>query len=189
MTRIPTSPARSACNPARAIILSHKPFHPANTMTIIAAITDDNGLGRAGDMLYHISADLRRFKALTMGHPLVMGRKTFDSLPGGALPGRRNLVITRNPAFTAPGIETFSSLKAALAAAADPFVIGGGQIYAQAMPFADTLEITHIHTLAPDADTRFPAIDPAVWRPVSEDGPHNDPRTGATFTFVTYRRR
>ena len=77
-------------------------------ITIIAAITTDRALGRGGDMLYHISADLKRFKAITMGHPIIMGRKTFESFPSGPLPGRRNLVVTRNQEFSHPGIETFS---------------------------------------------------------------------------------
>ncbi|MDE7375420.1 MAG: dihydrofolate reductase, partial [Muribaculaceae bacterium] len=112
-------------------------------ITIIAAITRDHALGRGGDMIYHISADLKRFKQITMGHPVVMGRRTYESLPRGPLPGRRNLVITSNPlsitlpegAVLAPDttLETYPTLAAALEAAGpDPMIIGGGQVYAQA---------------------------------------------------------
>ena len=117
-------------------------------MTIIVAITAGKGaIGRKGDMIYHISDDLRRFKALTTGHTIVMGRRTFESLPKGALPDRRNIVITRNADFTAPAVETAFSLEEALKMAeadGEVFVIGGGQIYAQALPLADKLEITLI---------------------------------------------
>lgn len=159
-------------------------------MTIIAAITSDLALGRSGDMIYHISPDLRRFKQLTMGHPLVMGRRTFESFPNGPLPGRRNLVVTRDPAYVREGIEIYPSLSEALkAGGSDAMIIGGGQIYAQAMPLADALEITEIDAVAPDADTRFPAIDPFQWRPV-ETGPwQSDPRTGVRFRYVRYDRR
>lgn len=159
-------------------------------MTIIAAITRDYALGRAGDTIYHISADLRRFKQLTMGHPLVMGRLTFESFPNGPLPGRRNIVVSRNPRYEAEGIETQPSLAQALASAgSDAMVIGGGQIYAQAMPLADALEITEIDATAPDADTHFPVIDPADWLPVGTSPWETDPRSGVRFRYVRYERR
>lgn len=128
---------------------------------IIAAIDRNRGLGVGGDMLYHFREDLRRFKAVTMGHTLVMGRKTFDSLPGGALPGRRNIVITRNNEWSAPGAERASSLDEAIAMAGDAeiFVIGGGQIYAQALPYADELDLTLIHAEAQEVDTYFPEYE------------------------------
>lgn len=158
-------------------------------ITIIAAITKDQGLGRGGDMLYHISDDLKRFKALTMGHPLVMGRKTFESFPKGPLPGRRNCVITRNPGYAREGIEVYDSLDAALAASPDAMVIGGGEIYRQAMPLADRLEITEIDALAPDADTHFPVIDPDLWQQTEVGDWHTDPRTGIRYRFTTYLRK
>lgn len=161
-------------------------------ITIIAAITRDGAIGRGGDMIYHISADLKRFKQLTMGHPIVMGRRTYESLPGGPLPGRRNIVVTRRQTadgFPAQGVECYGSLDAALVAAgADAMVIGGGQIYAQAMPLADRLEITEIDTDAPGADTFFPQITPD-WQK-SEEGPwQTDPRSGVRFRYVTYVRK
>lgn len=165
-------------------------------ITIIAAITRDGALGRGGDMIYHISADLKRFKQLTMGHPVVMGRRTFESLPKGPLPGRRNLVITRNPDsvrgdVTAPDtiLETYPTLEAAIEAAGpNPMIIGGGQIYAQSMPLADVLEITEIDAEATDADTHFPAIGPD-WRPISTTPWQTDPRTSLLFRHVTYKKQ
>ncbi|MDE6692124.1 MAG: dihydrofolate reductase [Muribaculaceae bacterium] len=159
-------------------------------ITIIAAITTDRALGRGGDMLYHISADLKRFKAITMGHPIIMGRKTFESFPSGPLPGRRNLVVTRNQEFSHPGIETFSSLEEAIAEAGDKaYVIGGGEIYRQAMHMADRLEITEIDAdgSAAGADTYFPEIDHAKWQLISEGERLIDPRSGATYRFLTYK--
>lgn len=129
---------------------------------IIVAIDRRGAIGRGGDLLFYIKDDLRRFKALTMGNTLVMGRRTFESLPKGARPGRRNIVVSRNAAYTAPGIEVAPTLEAALALAAagpgDTFVIGGGQIYAQALAKADVLELTVVDAEAEAPDTYFPAI-------------------------------
>ena len=160
-------------------------------VTIIAAVARDGAIGLRGDMPFHISADLRRFKQLTMGHPLVMGRKTFDSLPNGALSGRRNIVVTRNPSFAAPGTERAASLGEALAMCADgadPMIIGGGEIYRQAMPLADGLELTEIDAAVPDAEVFFPTVG-QEWEAVSVSEPATDPRSGAEYRFVTYRRR
>ncbi len=161
-------------------------------ITIIAAITHDGALGKDGDMLYHISADLKRFKSLTMGHPIIMGRRTFESFPNGPLPGRRNLVVTRDPAYSHPGIETYMSLEEAIAAAGqDAYVIGGGQIYSQAMHLADSLEITEIDASGRDAgaDTFFPEISPDSWKIASESESFTDLRSGASYRFITYIRR
>lgn len=161
-------------------------------MTIIAAITRDGALGKDGDMLYHISADLRRFKSLTMGHPIIMGRKTFESFPNGPLPGRRNLVVTRDSTYAHPGIETYPSLQEAIEAAGEAvYVIGGGQIYRQAMPLADRLEITEIDADGKDAgaDTFFPGIDTSMWTALRESEKFIDPRSGVSYRFITYQRR
>lgn len=157
------------------------------SLTVIAAVGRDGAIGRGGDLAYHISADLRRFKALTMGHALIMGRRTFLSLPGGALPGRRNIVLTRDPGFSAPGVETAPLLADAVAMAPDAYVIGGGQVYAAAMPLADRLEITAIDADTPDADTWFPAIGPE-WTVAEASESATDPRSGLAYRFVTYRR-
>lgn len=156
------------------------------------AVARDGAIGRGGDMPFHISADLRRFKALTMGHPLVMGRKTFESLPGGALPERRNIVITRNAAWTAPGAERAASLDEALAlcgADDDVMIIGGGEIYRQAMPLCDRLLLTEIDAEVPDADTYFPDVDASEWTQTGAGEPAVDPRSGATYRFRDLERK
>lgn len=142
-------------------------------------------------MIYHISTDLRRFKSLTMGHPLVMGRRTLESFPKGPLPGRRNIVVTRNPGYAPAGVEVHSSLESALAACGDaePMVIGGGQVYAQAMPLATTLLITEIDAEAPDADTHFPAISPEEWTLAEQGDWLTDDRTSVRFRYLTYKRK
>ncbi len=162
--------------------------------TIIVAITADKGaIGRKGDMLYHLRGDLRRFKAITTGHTVVMGRKTFESLPKGALPARRNIVVTRNPGFRAENTETASSLEDALAMSApdsETFIIGGGEIYRQALPLADHLRLTIIDAPAPpDADTFFPPVDPSEWEISGIEDPVCDERNGVTYRFVDFRRR
>ena len=151
--------------------------------TIIAAVAHDGAIGRNGDLAFHISADLKRFKALTTGHT--------ESLPKGALPNRRNIVVTRNAAYSAPGIETAASLDEALAMAAgdEIFIIGGGEIYRQAIGMADRLELTEIDADCQGADTFFPTVDPAQWQPVSATEPDTDPRTGTPYRFATYTRR
>lgn len=160
------------------------------SIIIIAAVTRDLAIGHRGDLLYHISDDLRRFRSLTMGHPIVMGRTTFESFPKGALPGRRNIIVTRNPSYQAPGAETAESLREALALAATPaegidssriYIIGGGQIYRQALPLADTLELTLIDAVRPDADTRFPHVE----LPAGVTMDHTDPASGIAYSFLS----
>ena len=147
------------------------------TINIIVALTADRAIGRGGDMLFHISDDLRRFRRITTGHPVIMGRKTFESLPKGALPDRRNMVVTRNPRFTAPGIETFSSLTDAIASCRE------------SMPLAQRLYLTEINAMAVDADTFFPEIDPADWAATDRGDWQTDQRSGARFRFITMERR
>ena len=160
-------------------------------ITIIAAITEDRAIGKDGDMIYHISADLKRFKAITMGHPLIMGRKTFESFPKGPLPGRRNIVVTRREDYHRPGIETYPSLEKAIDTCQGniPFIIGGGQVYAQAMPIASHLLITEIRAAAGDADTFFPAINSDDWEKTNCTPWEEDPRTGVQFRYVDYARK
>ncbi|MDE6041679.1 MAG: dihydrofolate reductase [Muribaculaceae bacterium] len=152
---------------------------------IIAALDRRGAIGRDGDLVFHLREDLRRFKALTMGATLVMGRKTFESLPG-ALPGRRNIVVTRQTDYKGEGIETAPDLSAALRMAAesggDTFVIGGAQIYQQALPFADCLDLTLIPRVAENPDTFFPTI-PLDQFKVEAIQPGQD------CTFVTLTRR
>ncbi len=158
-------------------------------ITIIAAITRDRALGRGGDMIYHISDDLKRFKSVTMGHPIIMGRRTFESFPKGPLPGRRNLVITRNDNYCHEGIEVYHSLSDALnSAVGDTFVIGGGEVYSQAMPIADCLLITEIDSYTEDADTFFPEIDSSVWHLNQVGEWITDPRSGVRFRDCDYMK-
>lgn len=159
------------------------------TLSIIVAVARGGAIGASGDLLYHISADLRRFKQLTMGHPVIMGRKTFESFPKGPLPGRRNIVVTRNQEYPAEGIERVSSLEEACRRAGeDAFVIGGGEIYRMAMDVADRIYMTEIDADAPGADTFFPAVDPGVWRIVEEGEWAEDPKRGALRYTCLYRR-
>lgn len=130
--------------------------------SIIVAIDRNRAIGNAGDQLFYIREDLRHFKELTLGHPVIMGRKTFEALPRGPLPGRRNIVVTRNPDFRPEGAETAPSLEAALGLCADAdeaFIIGGAQIYTLALPLATDLYVTEIDASAPEADTYFPTFD------------------------------
>ncbi|MDE5642136.1 MAG: dihydrofolate reductase [Muribaculaceae bacterium] len=150
-------------------------------VNIIVAATLDGAIGLEGDMLYYIGPDLKRFRQLTTGNTIIMGRKTFESLPKGALPDRRNIVVTRQSAFTAPGAETAGSLEEALAMAAgqEIFIIGGESIYRQAMPLADRLYLTEINIRRPDADTFFP-LPPLP--PCDSEWRHDD-RSGMDFRF------
>ncbi len=126
---------------------------------LIVAIDRKGAIGRAGDQLYYIKEDLRHFKALTMGNTIIMGRKTFEALPKGALPGRKNIVVTRNQSYSAPGAETAHSIAEAVAMAEnEAFIIGGAEIYRQGLPLADILHITVVDDETNDADTFFPPI-------------------------------
>lgn len=159
-----------------------------STIHIIVAIDRNGAIGRGGDLLFHIPADLRRFKQLTMGSPIIMGRKTFESFPKGPLPGRRNIVVTRNPDYSRPGIETAPSLEAAMALAADApdvYILGGGEIYRQALPLANRLDITQIDAAVADADTFFPPIDPARWQIAATEAPAEP--TVPPIQFLTFK--
>lgn len=159
------------------------------SISIIVAVANDNAIGRDGNQPFFISADLRRFKALTMGHPIIMGRKTFEALPKGALPGRRNIVVSRNASYEAPGAETVGSIDEAmeLCEGTEAFVIGGGSIYAQAMPKASKLYLTRIYADAPGADVFFPAIGPE-WREIESEPRTRDEKTGLEYQFIDLER-
>ncbi len=158
------------------------------SLVLVVAVADNGVIGAGGTMPWHISADFRRVKALTMGKPLVMGRKTFDSLPG-ILPGRRHIVITRDPAWEAEGTERAGSLAEALTLANAPEIVifGGAQIYAEALPLADRIELTEVHA-EPQGDTRFPSLDRTEWTETFREA---HPPQGATpgFDFVTLVRK
>ena len=156
---------------------------------IIAAVASDRGIGANGDLLYHIKADMQRFKALTTGQTVVMGRRTFQSLPKGALPDRCNIVISRQAGFTAPGVLVAHSLPEAIAMSkTDVYVIGGASVYAEALGMADGLLLTEIQDCRADADTFFPEIGPG-WILTASTPPQTDPRSGVTYRFADYALR
>lgn len=163
-------------------------------ISIIVATTTNGAIGRGGDLLYHISADLRNFKRLTTGHTVIMGRNTFESLPNGPLPNRTNIVISRNPDYHPDGALTFNSLCDAIRHTINVnpddeiFIIGGGQIYTQAITYASRLYITEIGAVANDADTFFPAIDPADWTITESSEWFTDPKNNVPFRFICLSR-
>lgn len=162
-------------------------------VTLVAAVTANGVIGRDGAMPWRLSSDLKRFKADTIGRPVIMGRRTFDSI-GKPLPERRNIVVTRNRQWRHPGVEPAASLAEALAlAGGDPSVseicvIGGGDIFRDAMAVADRLRITHILAEI-DGDTYFPEIDPGVWQPESEIRVPKGERDSHDTRHVVYVRR
>lgn len=157
--------------------------------SIIVAISDNNAIGRDNALLWHIKEDLRFFRRTTLGCPVIMGRKTYESI-GRPLPQRINIMISRGS--TAPdGMALVHSLEEAfeLAQATNLercFVMGGGQIYAQALDCVDKLYVTHVHTVIEDADTFFPAIDPSIWQVEDRSEMLHDEESGFDFEFVTY---
>ncbi len=156
-------------------------------LSLVASVARDGGIGRAGELLVRLPGDLPRFKQLTLGSPIVMGRKTWDSI-GRPLPGRRNIVVSRDPAWRADGAEAAPSLDSALAMATDTprvFVIGGAEIYALALPMADTLELTEVDATFP-ADAFFPAWPRADFRQTRCD--ERETAEGLRYAFVTYTR-
>lgn len=178
-------------------------------INIIVAVADDWAIGRDGDMPWHISADMKFFKAKTMGGSLIMGRRTWESIGSRPLPGRENIVVSARlaeewgaaeaeagsvPVAGAAGQTSavaVDSLERALEVASRPeiFVMGGGMIYRQAIDIADRMFVTHVHTLVPDADTFFPVIDPEVWELAERSNTEKDPASGLRYEFRTYTRR
>ena len=184
-------------------------------ITIIAAIAENNAIGLNGKLLYWLPADLKRFKALTTGHTIIMGRKTFESLPKGALPNRRNIVLTRSKQ-TFEGAETFPSLQAALAAcnlplkgnrpltaerlgsasdrgqnggSEDIYIIGGASVYAEALPLADRLCLTEVHDTPQEADAFFPDFNREEWNVAFREEHEPDEKHNQNFEFVDYVRK
>lgn len=152
-------------------------------VSLIAAVARNGVIGAGNAMPWHLPEDFAFFKRTTMGHPLVMGRRTFDSI-GRVLPGRRTIVITRQPSWSHPEVETAHSFAEAISLAGpadEVFVAGGGEVYAEAMPYAHRLLVTEVD-LEPEGDVRFPPVDHQHWRETSRE-----PRDG--FAFVTYERR
>lgn len=165
---------------------------------IIAAVADNGAIGKDNDLLWHIAEDMKYFRRTTVGHPVVMGYRTFLSIGGKPLPKRANIVISTHPWKDVPeGVMVAGSLAEAYALAADAsgaeddkvFVMGGGETYRRALPTADKLYITRVRASISDADTFFPTIDPAIWKVESASPAATDPETGYDYEFIVYRRR
>jgi dihydrofolate reductase len=160
------------------------------TLTLIAAVAENNALGKDNKMLWHLPDDFKRFKRLTSGHYIIMGRKTFESLPG-MLPNRTHVIITRQENYKADGCIIVNSLDEAIAACPqneEVFVIGGGEIYKQAIDRADKIELTRVHGISPEADAFFPEIDLDMWKLVESFHHPKDEKHKFEFTFETYTK-
>ncbi len=173
----------------------HSPDKPLD-VTFVVAVSENGVIGREGDMPWRLSTDLKRFKALTMGRPVVMGRKTFSSI-GKPLPGRENVVITRDPHFKPDGVHVVRSVEEALElaegfarrdGASEVAVIGGGQIYAEMLAHATILHVTHVEKVL-EGDTVFPPIDPEIWQSGDEERVPEGPKDSYPTRFVSYFRR
>lgn len=165
-------------------------------ITFVVAVSENGVIGREGDMPWQLSSDLKRFKALTIGRPIIMGRKTFQSI-GRPLPGRENIVVTRDENYRPEGVKVVPSVEEALELATEKAridgsgevaVIGGGQIYRQLLDRVDVLHVTHVEKTL-DGDTTFPAIDPQIWESGPEEHLPEGPKDSYPTRFVTYRRR
>lgn len=178
-------------------------------ITIICAIAENGAIGYQNQLLFRLRADMQRFRSLTTGNTVIMGRRTFESLPKGALPNRRNIVLTRSthiaetkagapPAredsaiFSAKGIEVFPSLTEALKACKpdeDIYIIGGASVYAKAMPLADRLMLTFVHATPAEADTYFPEVDWSQWQCTNKEEHYADDDNECAYTFAEYRKK
>ena len=162
-----------------------------NELTIIVAAGENDAIGKDNKLIWHLSDDLKRFKTLTNNHHIIMGRKTFESFPK-PLPNRTHIVISRQNNYNVPvGVIVVNTLEDALDAArgdSQPFIIGGGEIYKQAMVFADKLEVTRVHENF-EADTFFPKIDPEIWQETSNTYHAKDDKHEHAFSFLTYLRK
>lgn len=161
------------------------------TLTLIAAAAENNALGKDNRMIWHLPDDFKRFKQLTSGHHIIMGRKTFESLPG-MLPNRTHVIITRQKDFAAEGCIVVNSLEQAIEACRgdeEAFVIGGGEIYKQAIDRADKIELTRVYGTSPEADAFFPEIDPSKWKLDEEVFHPKDEKHAYDMAFMTYIRK
>lgn len=158
-------------------------------LSLIVAMTENNVIGRDGDMPWRLSADLRRFKSITMGHHMLMGRKTFDSI-GRALPGRTTVVISRSATYDDPNVLVARSLDEAIELATDDekvFVVGGAQIYSLALPKVDRIYLTRIHVEL-EGDTFFPKLNWGEWNLIDELRGEADEKNNYDYSFLTYNR-
>lgn len=162
------------------------------TLSAIVVLADNGAIGRDGGLLCHLPADLQHFKNLTMGHSIVMGRRTFESFPKGALPGRQNIVITRNHHYHPQGVTVVHSFDEAMKAVTMPgevFIIGGAQIYAATLEQVQTLHLTRLYASFDAADAFFPTIDMTQWEEIDSEHHEPDDRNPYAYDFVTLRRK
>jgi dihydrofolate reductase len=159
-------------------------------ITIIAAIADNNALGKDNQLIWHLPADLKRFKQVTLNHHIIMGRKTFESL-GKPLPNRTSIIITRNKNYKVAGCIVVNSLEEALKAAEkdeNPYILGGAEIYKQAIEIADKLDITFVHHNF-EADAFFPKIDTTIWKETSRQDFKADDKNKYDYSFVSFEKK
>ena len=164
--------------------------NPPQNLALIVAMSENGVIGKDGNMPWRLSADLKRFKKLTLGHHIIMGRKTYDSI-GVLLPGRITVIITRQTDFEIEGARIVHSLPQALEVAADdccPFIVGGAEIYRAALPQVSTLYVTRVQTNIRDGDTHFPELDWTQWRLTASEQHPRDDRNDFDMTFETYER-
>jgi len=162
-----------------------------NNISLIVAIAENMAIGKDGNLLWHLPADMKHFKLMTTGHTVLMGRKTFESLPKGALPNRRNIVLTRTFA-SYPECETFQTIQKAIGSCSNDeqiFVIGGEQIYRQTINLADRLYVTLVHTNVPDADAFFPEISKEQWEEVGHEVFPADEKNPYPYSFINFIRK
>lgn len=162
-------------------------------LSIIVAQAENRAIGLDGDMPWHLSGDLKRFKALTMGHPVVMGRRTWESLPKRPLVGRRNIVFSQSEGFAPEGAEVVHSVNDLFHLLRDSdeevFIIGGGRIYSMLMPWVNRLYVTWVHREFPGADTFFPVIDLSEFTKINETERMTDEKSGLEFSYAEYDRK
>ena len=160
-------------------------------ISIIVAVSEDWGIGKDNDLLWHISEDLKRFKRLTSGNTVIMGKRTWESLPRRPLPGRKNIVLTDDKTETIENAVTAYSIEDSLSKCEkneEIFVMGGGSIYRQFMPLADRLYITHVHKKAP-ADIYFPEIDLKIWQIIEKEVFKTDDHESIPYTYTIYDKK
>ena len=160
-------------------------------LSIIVAADENNGIGTGGDQPFYIGDDLKRFKKFTSGNTIVMGRKTFESLPKGALPNRRNVVLTRHQDWQAGGCEIITNpdeLEQVCSPEEKVFVIGGGEIYRLFLPKTQQIYMTRVHHVFKHIETRFPEPGEKEWEMEQSEGPFTDTKSKLTYSYITYRR-
>ena len=176
----------------RILTLRQKFRFNMNTFSIIAAVAQDNAIGKDGDLLWHIHQDMIFFKNTTKEHPVIMGRKTWESLQVRPLPKRENIVITSDENFAFQGVKVLHSVEQIMTLPTydkEVFVIGGGSIYAKMLPHCLKLYITKVFNTYPDADTFFPEIDMNVWQCISQSEVMTDAKSNLQFQFQCFSRR